>query len=414
MKKLHKKSQMLLYAVSGMGVNMLNLMFGSYLCSALLAGGFADKVLPFQTYIGKDLVVAAVWAVFVLVAKIIDGIIDIPMASFADNLRTRWGRRRPSLIIGFIPMVVAYLLFLVIPDPTGATIVNTIYYGIVLCMFYIFYTLTMVTYYATFTEIVETERERTIISNTKAVCDILYFILGYVVVRMMLNSMNVRLVALIVLPLSLTMTIPMFMIKEPSNRKRDGNEDEKVKSVSLVKSIGYTFRNKTFIVWMVVYSLMSFGLQLFLGGINEYFSFVGLNMVFVMMASFAPVPLALIWCSRIQRRKGFGAAYRFALISFTVGMLMLFFVGLMPQGSLKSILSIVSGLVCSLAVGSMFSVSYSIPSQLAADESEATGVSNSAMYFAIQGLFSGIATGIATGIVLVALKGKGDSASDAI
>ena len=356
MKKLHKKSQMLLYAVSGMGVNMLNLMFGSYLCSALLAGGFADKVLPFQTYIGKDLVVAAVWAVFVLVAKIIDGIIDIPMASFADNLRTRWGRRRPSLIIGFIPMVVAYLLFLVIPDPTGATIVNTIYYGIVLCMFYIFYTLTMVTYYATFTEIVETERERTIISNTKAVCDILYFILGYVVVRMMLNSMNVRLVALIVLPLSLTMTIPMFMIKEPSNRKRDGNEDEKVKSVSLVKSIGYTFRNKTFIVWMVVYSLMSFGLQLFLGGINEYFSFVGLNMVFVMMASFAPVPLALIWCSRIQRRKGFGAAYRFALISFTVGMLMLFFVGLMQQGSLKSILSIVSGLVCSLAVGSMFSV----------------------------------------------------------
>ena len=118
---------------------------------------------------------------------------------------------------------------------------------------------------------------------------------------------------------------------------------------------------------MVVYSLMSFGLQLFLGGINEYFSFVGLNMVFVMMASFAPVPLALIWCSRIQRRKGFGAAYRFALISFTVGMLMLFFVGLMQQGSLKSILSIVSGLVCSLAVGSMFSVSYSIPSQLAAD-----------------------------------------------
>ena len=181
MKKLHKKSQMLLYAVSGMGVNMLNLMFGSYLCSALLAGGFADKVLPFQTYIGKDLVVAAVWAVFVLVAKIIDGIIDIPMASFADNLRTRWGRRRPSLIIGFIPMVVAYLLFLVIPDPTGTTIVNTIYYGIVLCVFYIFYTLTMVTYYATFTEIVETERERSIISNTKAVCDILYFILGYVV-----------------------------------------------------------------------------------------------------------------------------------------------------------------------------------------------------------------------------------------
>ena len=52
----------------------------------------------------------------------------------------------------------------------------------------------------------------------------------------------------------------------------------------------------------------------------------------------------------------------------------------------------------------MFSVAYSVPSQLAADEEKVTGVSHSAMYFAVQGLFAGVATGIATGIVLTALK----------
>ena len=59
----------------------------------------------------------------------------------------------------------------------------------------------------------------------------------------------------------------------------------------------------------------------------------------------------------------------------------------------------------------MFAVAYSIPSQLAADEEERTGVTNSAMYFAVQGLFAGVATGIGTGIVLTALKKASENAT---
>ena len=211
MRKLTKRWQLFVYAVSAMGVNMLNLMMGSYLCSALIAGGFEQTARQFQTYKGYDLVIAGVWAGFVLVAKIIDGIIDIPMASLTDRLRSRWGRRRPSLIIGMVPMLAAYAAFLFIPNPSGSTMLNTVYYGLVLCVFYSFYTLTMVTYYATYTEIVETERERSILSNVKSVCDIVYYILGYVVVRALLNGMNIRIVALLVLPMALTMLIPLFI-----------------------------------------------------------------------------------------------------------------------------------------------------------------------------------------------------------
>jgi len=411
MKTLHTRRQLLLYGAAGMGVNLLNTMMGSYLCSALLIGGFGAAAIPFQTYAQRDLIVPAVWAVFALVAKIIDGIIDIPMAAFADNLRTRWGRRRPAIVIGLVPLIAAYLLFLVIPNPGGATLLNTIYYGVVLCVFYAFYTLTMVTYYATYTEIVETERERNFLSNVKSVFDIIYFIVGYVAVRMLLNGLNIRVVALIVLPLALTMLIPLFMIKEKSMKKGEG---ERVKSVSLVASLKYTFKNRTFILWMVVYAFMTFGVQLFLGGINEYFSFVGMNMIFVMVAAFVPVPFTLILYNRIQRRHGFGFSFRYALITYAVGMLFMFGVSFLPAGMTKTVLSICAGLVSSLAIGALFSVAYSVPSQLAADEEEKTGVANSAMYFAVQGLFAGVATGIATGVVLTALKGSEQSASGAI
>ena len=91
MKLLKSKGKMFLYACSAIGVNLLNLMVGSFLCSALLVGGFGTDAIANQTFEGRDLVVAGGWAAFVLVAKIIDGVIDIPMATFTDNLRSRWG-----------------------------------------------------------------------------------------------------------------------------------------------------------------------------------------------------------------------------------------------------------------------------------------------------------------------------------
>ncbi|MBO4790854.1 MAG: MFS transporter [Clostridia bacterium] len=399
MTKLTKKWQMLLYAASGMGVNMLNLMIGSYLCSALIASGFAEEVLPYQTYLGRDLVIAGVWAVFGTVAKILDGIIDIPMASFTDRLKTRFGRRRPAIVIGFIPMIAAYLLFHLIPND-GATLLNTVYYGILLCVFFSFYTLTMVTYYATFTEIVDNVKDRNFISNVKSFFDIVYFILGYVVVRAMLNNMNIIKVSLIVAPISLTMMIPLFLIKEkPSTGETD------VKTVNLFKSLAITFKNRDFILWMIVYSFMTFGVQLFLGGINEYFSVSGMSMMIVMACSFAPVPLTLVLYNAIIKKHGFGFAFKYILITFSFSMISMFVIGrFVPAGLPKTIASVAGGLFASLSIGALFAVSYSIPSQLAAEEEERTGISHSAMYFAVQGLFSGVASGIGGYVVLTALK----------
>jgi len=386
-------------------------MMGSYLCSALLVGGFGEAAIPYQTFAQRDLVITSVWAAFVFIAKVIDGIIDVPLASFSDRLKSRFGRRRPTICLGMLVMVAAYLLFLVIPV-RGASLLNSIYYGIVLCIFYSSYTLTMVTYYATFTEIVDSEKARATLGNVKSVFDIIYFILGYVVVRMLLNGMNIRPVALIVLPMVASMLIPLFMIKEPSTLGDDG--ENTVETVNLVKSLKITFRNKPFIRWMLVYSFMNFGVQLFLGGINEYFSFVGMNMIFVMMSAFAAVPFTLILYNRIKSRRGFGYAYRYTLICYAVGMLAMFFIGLMPSGTEKTVLSIVAGLASSLAIGSMFAVAYSVPSHLAAEEEAKTGISNSAMYFAVQGLFAGVSSGIGSGLVLNALKGSETSNSSAM
>ena len=69
MQKLTKKWQLVLYGCSGLGVNMLNMIVGSYLCSALLVGGF-EKHIESWTYLNKDLVVAALWGTLIFILKI--------------------------------------------------------------------------------------------------------------------------------------------------------------------------------------------------------------------------------------------------------------------------------------------------------------------------------------------------------
>ena len=44
MQKIIGKKKLFLYGCSGLGVNMMNIIVGSYLCSALMTGGFVKDI----------------------------------------------------------------------------------------------------------------------------------------------------------------------------------------------------------------------------------------------------------------------------------------------------------------------------------------------------------------------------------
>lgn len=398
-----KKGKLILYACSGLGVNMLNIIMGSYLCSALLVGGFVKNV-EHWTYLNKDLVIAGLWGTLILIAKIIDGLIDIPFSHFTDNLRTKWGRRKPSLVMGYVPMVIAYVLFLV-PLNSEATILNTIWFALLLFIFYGAYTLTMITYYATFSEIARNEQEISLLSNAKSVCDVVYFCLGFALVPAFVSmGMNIRIVALIFLPLSLTMLIPMFMLKEKP-MDMSAPKLPKGERVTVAKSFGFVLKDKPFILWLCVLCVMNVGLQLFLSGINEFFSTMELNMTFIMASCFVPVPLTILLYNKVVKKRGLGFGYRYILVVFSIGMALMYLCPFLPA-VLRFPYAIMCALIVSVSIGAFFSVTYSVPSFCAAlrrKENE----SSSSMYFAIQGLFEGASAGLASGVVLVWMKQSG-------
>ena len=415
MKKITGKFKLLLYGMSGLGVNMLNLIIGSYLCDALMTEGFVENASNW-TYMDKTLVVAGLWSVMIAIGKVLDGFIDIPFAGWTDKLKSRWGKRRPAILAGLIPVTITYVLFLFPLQNTENSVLNTIWFGILLCLFYAFYTLTMVTYYATFSEIVDNDKDRIALSNYKTVFDVIYYVLGYALIPAFVGSMNIRIIAIIFLPLVLTMLIPLFMIKERStldedvNATPDDEEGETERTVGILESLKYVVKNKSFIVWMCVYFALQFSTQLFLNGQNVIYSgyvqLAGFEITMVMACAFAPVPLTLVLYNRLVRNHGIRVGYIFSLSAYMAAMvvLMISSKALIPNDTVRLILACFGGLLSSFGTGCFFSINYTIPSTLATIERKQTGVSHPAMYFAIQGLVGAVATAFSTGLIWVNLK----------
>ena len=421
MQKIRGKKKLFLYGMAGLGVNMLNLIIGSYLCDALMIEGFQENI-EHWTYLNKTLVVAAIWSLMIAIAKIVDGIIDIPLAGWTDKLKSRWGKRRPAILLGMIPMMIAYALFLFPLQNAENSILNTVWFGVMLCVFYTFYTLTMVTYYATFSEIVDNESDRVALSNFKTVFDVIYFVLGYALIPAFIGSANIRIIALAFLPLSLTMLIPLFMIKEKSTLDKDVEEykkngeyeeGEQEEHVGIIQSFKYAIKNKSFMVWMMVYFALEFSVQLFLTGQNVlysgYMGFEGVKITVIMACAFAPIPFTLILYNKIVRKHGLKMGYIFSLIAYLLARLvtMLCSQKLIPNETVRLVVAALGGILSAFGTGCFFSINYTIPSNIADNERRETGISHPAMYFAIQGLFGGVASALSTGIVWVNLKNIG-------
>lgn len=415
MEKIRGKRKLLIYGMSGLGMNMLNLIISSYLCDALMTEGFVENASNW-TYMDKTLVVAGLWSVMIAIAKVLDGVIDIPFAGWTDKLKSKWGRRRPAILAGFIPTVITYVLFLIPLQSEENSLANTIWFGVLLCAFYSFYTLTMVTYYATFSEIVDNNKDRVALSNYKTVFDVIYFVLGYALIPAFVGNMNIRVIALIFLPLALTMLIPLFMIKERSTLDEDiatyATEDgyEPEETVGIWESLKYVVKNKSFIVWMIVFFALQFSTQLFLNGQNviysSYVQLEGIEITMVMACAFAPVPLTLLLYNRLVRKYGIRVGYIFSLVAYMAAMVVMTFSSkeLIPNDTVRIILACFAGVLSSFGTGCFFSINYTIPSTLATIEKKETGVSHPAMYFAIQGLVGALAAALSTGLIWVNLK----------
>lgn len=409
MKKLRKR-QLPLYALAGFGPSLINTIITIYLVDALQKTGFVVNS-EYWTFADKTIIAVGLFSILKFLAQLVDGIIDVPFAALTDNMKTKWGKRRPAMLLGLVPMILSYVLFCFPVSMEENSVANSIYCGLLLLVFYSAYTLTMVTYYGTYSEVTESDSDRIFLSDWKAFIDTIQYALAYALIPVFIGfGVNIKAICLLCAPLALTLVLALFMLKEnstlPGAEKKypdaPGSDEEEI---PILESIRLTASNKDFLSWLCVLSIFFFGLQMFLSGQNVLASGpMGLNgwqTAIMNTAAFAPVPLMLFFYRKVMKKKGFRFAFQTALAAFALAMLSfsVAYVKWIPSTTVRLVIGAVGGTIGSYGIGAFFAAPYLIPSQLAAEENAATGKSHPSMYFAIQGLCTAVVGAVSTGLI---------------
>lgn len=415
---LNKRWKEVLFAATGFGPNLLMVLMMAYFTDAVIPTGLKAD-LGFWSYgsVPTILVSVVIFPLLWTIGRVFDGIVDVPLAAFTDNLKNKTGKRWIAIVIAVVPMILSFILCWIpvfgksADLSLGAQIGNSIWIFFWSIIFFASYTLALITFYGALSDVCEDQTQRARVSAYKSVFDTISYALVYAAIPAIFKAVGLPIwqVALYSSPLMLSILIPIFM-----QRKVEGetvavtNED---KSVPIGTSIKLTLESKPFMKWTLVNCVAFFGLQMFLVAQNTLISGVmnlGAGWAAVLnTCAFAPVPLMLYLFNRLRKKVGVRPVFQSALLSFGI-CIFSFCLGsqwfwgdaVMP----KLIIGAIGGIIGSWGIGAFFMMPYLIPTSIASVEEEVTGKNHSAMYFAIQALATSIVGAIASSLVYNYLK----------
>jgi len=412
---LNKKWKEFLFAFSGFGPNFLMVFMGSYYSdainpAALETGEQFQAILP-----GVCLILPALFPILYALGKVFDGIIDIPFAHITDTLSTKWGRRRPAILVCFLPMLVSFVLsWLPLYRDNQHQLINTIWFIFWLVVFFATYTMCLIAFYGSLSTVCTDEPQRLRVSGYKSFFDTISYCIVYALVPVILSGAKIQIDTLVFacVPLMFTMIIPLFLIKEGEKYGYPENDGMSEERVTIGESLKLTFGNRIFRRWLYVNCCTFFGLQMFLSSMNGLIiggmGLNGLQMAILNTAAFGPVPVMLYLFNKVKARRGVRFTYQSCLLAFAVAILSFFFASrfLLGEENImpKMIIGIVGSLFASWSIGVFFMMPYLAPAQISEIEQRLTGKNHSAMYFAGNAVATSIVGAISGNLVYEYIK----------
>jgi GPH family glycoside/pentoside/hexuronide:cation symporter len=380
-----KRWQEPIYALGSLGSNLL----GSVVLEWVLfyyRPSEAEAARTGAPFLVGAATASAVW----IVARVIDGVCDLPIASWTDNLRSRWGRRRPMMALGLAPMAAAFLLVWHPPLPRQHWL-NAAWMALFSSAFFFSYTFVVVPYLALLSDVVEDEQRRLRIASWQAALGALGMATAAVAGPGLFERLGYRATAwLLVVPGVLCFLGPILVVREPH---LDGDAPREQVPASLWRSVAGTLRNRAFAVYMLSTATFFLGLQILITG-QPYFvtAVMGLNKGragVLNLGVFGSLPLALPALNRASRRRGTRWAYRLAIL--VLGIVALLYPLTWTQLRLP-VPPLAVALALSVAAGYPAAASLALlnalPAEIAHHERLRTGENRAGMYFAVQGVIN--------------------------
>jgi GPH family glycoside/pentoside/hexuronide:cation symporter len=323
--------------------------------------------------------------------RVTDGINDPIFGYLSDSVRTRWGRRKPFMILG-IPLVCASFMLLWYPPDRFASAHNFWYATVLLVFFFAAFTSFVGPYTALISEIASTEQERLKLSGLQGTYNVAGLIAGGFVTGLLLKvGLSFRAMAAVITAVSFIAYV-MPLLGPRDDPARTAGQPRP----AFFAALRMTFGNRPFRIYVAAQLLFLMGLLVLVAALpyiaetllhrseGEAGTLTGISL----LAGLLCVPLILKLAARI----GTPAAFQFSLRWFAVSAALLATLTLMGTRSDVGIwLARAIVVLPGIAVAGLFALPYTILAGITDHDRARTGMDRQGMLFCVQGMVLKIA-----------------------
>jgi len=266
----------------------------------------------------------------VMVGKLWDAVTDPMMGFISDRTRTRWGRRRPYLLFGAVPLALTMWFFFTNPH-IGSQAWLTIWAAIALCALNTAYTVVNIPYSSLTPELTKDYHERSSLNGFRFGFAVIGTILGAGAVLPLVGIFGADrssgfsfMGAILGFLMAVSTLVTFFSVHEPDH-SHEPKPTEKFFPTFLA-----VFRNKPYVILLLTYALNLTALNFVQGILVYYFKYIyrdealtTLAMILLLVTAMVCIPVSV----KVSKRIGKKRTYQICFAILASACLVIYFLG---------------------------------------------------------------------------------------
>jgi GPH family glycoside/pentoside/hexuronide:cation symporter len=354
----------------------------SYLPTWLISGVF--QVWVFSFYFSA--VILPIY--YIMIAYVIYSVwnaINDPLIGFlSDHTKTRWGRRKPYILIGTIPVI--SLAIIIWTPPTQDNLTSFIYLLIMLFMFDTFYTMLEVPYDCIFPEIYISVEERAEVNTYKQIFSVIGLILAFLIPGIIIEDIAIidgYLISGIIITIIMSVTLAIS-IKWGVVEREEFKYDSEY-AFGFFQGLKYVFKNRGFLLYTIMFLGFEYN-QLLQATLIPLFAkhVIGENdpfiaTIFLGILFFIAIATVYVW-KKLDLRFGSRITYFLTIVVYFIASIPILFVT-------DAISLIIPLIFMGFGYGGMMYFNYLIIADIIDEDELKTGVRREGTFFGITSFF---------------------------